>query len=98
MYDILQLNDMLVPELQDIAEQLAIPNFKKIDKQDLIYKILDNQSIMNAARKSGEEEKPKRKRTTKSHYPPMPLKKQLMTQEKPKTEAKTRTKARTQTC
>jgi len=65
MYDILQLNDMLVPELQDIAEQLAIPNFKKIDKQDLIYKILDNQSIMNAASKSGEDEKPKRKRTIK---------------------------------
>ena len=47
MYDILQLNDMLVPELQDIAEQLAIPNFKKTEKQDLIYKILDTQSIMN---------------------------------------------------
>ena len=26
MYDILQLNDMLVPELLDIAEQLKIPN------------------------------------------------------------------------
>ena len=33
MYDILQLNDMLVPELQDIAEQLAIPNHKKLEKQ-----------------------------------------------------------------
>ncbi|MEO6734453.1 MAG: transcription termination factor Rho [Ferruginibacter sp.] len=66
MYDILQLNDMLVPELQDIAEQLAIPNFKKIDKQDLIYKILDNQSIMSAENKNGEEEKPKRKRTLKA--------------------------------
>jgi transcription termination factor Rho len=65
MYDILQLNDMLVPELQDIAEQLAIPNFKKIDKQDLIYKILDNQSIMNAENKHEGEEKPKRKRTLK---------------------------------
>jgi len=65
MYDILQLNDMLVPELQDIAEQLAIPNFKKTEKQDLIYKILDTQSIMNAETKNGEQEKPKRKRTIK---------------------------------
>ncbi|MEP7144216.1 MAG: Rho termination factor N-terminal domain-containing protein, partial [Ferruginibacter sp.] len=65
MYDILQLNDMLVPELQDIAEQLAIPNFKKIDKQELIQKILDSQSTMNSEKKSGEEEKPKRKRTLK---------------------------------
>ena len=29
MYDILQLNDMLVPELLDIAEQLNISDAKK---------------------------------------------------------------------
>jgi transcription termination factor Rho len=45
MYDILQLNDMLVPELIDIAEQLKIPNAKKLSKQDLVYKILDGQAI-----------------------------------------------------
>jgi len=45
MYDILQLNDMLVPELLDIAEQLKIPNAKKLDKQELIYKILDSQAV-----------------------------------------------------
>ncbi len=28
MYDILQLNDMLVPELLDIAEELKIENAK----------------------------------------------------------------------
>ena len=43
MYDILQLNDMLVPELLDIAEQLKIPNAKKLDKQAIIYQILDKQ-------------------------------------------------------
>ena len=37
MYDILQLNDMLVPELLDIAEQLKLPNAKKLSKQDLVY-------------------------------------------------------------
>src|SRR5688572_33080854 len=45
MYDILQLNDMLVPELLDIAEQLKIPNAKKLNKQDLIYKVLDKQAV-----------------------------------------------------
>lgn len=45
MYDILQLNDMLVPELRDIAEKLNVPNHKKLSKQDLIYKILDEQAI-----------------------------------------------------
>ncbi|HQX74225.1 MAG TPA: transcription termination factor Rho [Chitinophagaceae bacterium] len=45
MYDILQLNDMLVPELLDIADQLKIHNAKKLSKQDLVYKILDSQAI-----------------------------------------------------
>jgi transcription termination factor Rho len=48
MYDILQLNDMLVPELLDIAEQLKIPNAKKLDKQALVFKILDSQAIANS--------------------------------------------------
>ena len=41
MYDILQLNDMLVPELKEIAEQLGLKGYKKLNKQELIYKILD---------------------------------------------------------
>jgi transcription termination factor Rho len=45
MYDIVQLNDMLVPELLDIAEQLKIINAKKLGKQELVYKILDSQAI-----------------------------------------------------
>lgn len=45
MYDILQLNDMLLPELLDVAEQLNIANAQKLDKQELIYKILDHQAI-----------------------------------------------------
>ena len=52
MYDILQLNDMLVPELLNIAEQLKITGVKKLEKQDLIYKILDKQAIMNSGTKS----------------------------------------------
>ncbi len=65
MYDILQLNDLLVPELLDIAEQLNIPNAKKLNKQDLVYKILDKQAIMSADKKN-EADKPKRKRIIKA--------------------------------
>jgi transcription termination factor Rho len=46
MYDILQLNDMLVPELKDLAEKLGLKNSKKFSKQELIYKILDQQAIL----------------------------------------------------
>ena len=61
MYDILQLNDMLVPELLDIAEQLKIHNAKKMNKQDLVYKILDGQAIAGAkGAKPSEDGKRKR--------------------------------------
>lgn len=45
-FDILQLNDMIVPELIAIAEKLAIPDAKGIEKQTLIYKILDAQAVL----------------------------------------------------
>ena len=66
MYDILQLNDMLVPELLDIAEQLNIPQAKKLDKQALVYKILDKQALANAATKADDGDKGKRKRIVKT--------------------------------
>ncbi|MGN7719898.1 transcription termination factor Rho [Chitinophaga sp. 22620] len=63
MYDILQLNDMLVPELLDIAEKLDIPNSKKLDKQALIYKILDKQAVIASEDQQGNgDEKKGRKR------------------------------------
>ncbi|MEN9685154.1 MAG: transcription termination factor Rho, partial [Bacteroidota bacterium] len=63
MYDILQLNDMLLPELLDIAEQLNISGAKKLDKQGLIYKILDGQAVK--ASESKEDPKKKNARTRK---------------------------------
>jgi transcription termination factor Rho len=66
MYDILQLNDMLVPELLDIAEQLKISGAKKLDKQALIYQILDKQAVSASAQKSTVEDKGKRKRIVKT--------------------------------
>ncbi len=57
---------MLVPELQDVAEQLNIPNAKKLNKQDLVYQILDNQALQNNDKPAAPAEKPKRKRTVKA--------------------------------
>lgn len=48
MYDILQLNDMLLPELLDVAEQMKLNNVKQLDKQSLIYKILDGQAVKDS--------------------------------------------------
>ena len=65
MYDILQLNDMIVPELLDIAEQLKIPNAKRLDKQELVYKILDSQAIAGA-KSGGDAKNRQRKRIVKA--------------------------------
>ncbi len=66
MYDILQLNDMLVPELLDIAEQLKIPGAKKLDKQELVYKILDKQAVLASEVKTPEGAAGKKKRIVKA--------------------------------
>lgn len=45
MYDILELSKKLLPELRDIAKELKVKKAESLKKQDLIYKILDQQAI-----------------------------------------------------
>ncbi len=81
MYDILQLNEMLVPELRDIADRIGLTQYKKLSKQELIYKILDHQAIegnkntppadqneeeIQTTTKEEVDNKPKRRRRTKA--------------------------------
>jgi transcription termination factor Rho len=44
-YNILELNGKQLPELQVIAEGLGIKKVKSLEKQDLVYRILDEQAI-----------------------------------------------------
>lgn len=53
MYDILQLNDMLVPELRELAESLGVDGFKKLNKQELVYTILDHQALASEKKRPG---------------------------------------------
>jgi transcription termination factor Rho len=46
MYTLNELKDRLLSDLKEIAEQLNVGNFKRLSKQDLIYKILDQQAIL----------------------------------------------------
>ncbi len=62
-YDILQLSDMLIPELLDVAEDLKIDNPRGYDKQALIYKILDTQAL--GIKNAEESDKKKRGRKPK---------------------------------
>lgn len=45
MYDILELNDKLLTELRQIAKDLNIKRVEAYKKQELIYKILDQQAV-----------------------------------------------------
>ncbi len=49
MYDIIELNDKLINELKEIARQMNIPNYDELRKQELVYKILDQQALNPAA-------------------------------------------------
>ncbi len=51
MYDILELNKKLLPELREIAKELKIKRVESFKKQDLVYKILDTQAIQEAEKK-----------------------------------------------
>ena len=55
-YDILQLNEMLVPELRDLAVELGLKDYKKLNKKDLIYKILDEQAVNKEAANADDSE------------------------------------------
>jgi Rho termination factor, N-terminal domain len=45
MHTIDNLNVMLISELKEIAEGLGVKNAKKLNKEELVYKILDQQAV-----------------------------------------------------
>lgn len=64
MYNIIQLNDKSLADLQRIAQELGISKVNTLTKEDLVYKILDEQAIAGASKKvSAENTKESRKRS-----------------------------------
>ena len=51
MYNILQLNGKTLSELQAIALELGIKKADSFKKEELVYKILDEQAIAGASKK-----------------------------------------------
>jgi transcription termination factor Rho len=60
MYDILELNKKLVTDLREIAKELNIKRVESLKKQDLIYKILDQQAISISEKDTERSNKPSR--------------------------------------
>ncbi len=65
MYDIIELNKKLLPELKDIAKELGIKKVDATKKQDLIYKILDEQAVSNITETKKSKAKPTEKKERK---------------------------------
>jgi len=51
MFEISQLKEKKLTDLQDIAKQLSIPKFRSMKKLDLVYQILDKQAADPSAAK-----------------------------------------------
>ena len=66
MYTMDELNDKLLSELKNITEELGIKGASKLSKQDLIYKILDEQAISKPKKSSTKKDKPEPKSSSKA--------------------------------
>ncbi|MDR1524945.1 MAG: transcription termination factor Rho [Tannerella sp.] len=66
-YNILELNEKQLAELQEIAQTLGINKAKSLPKEELVYKILDEQAISWAGKQAEKEkEKVARKKEKKA--------------------------------
>jgi transcription termination factor Rho len=67
MYNILQLREKQLPDLQEIGKEMNIKKVSSLSQDDLIYAILDTQAIQTAAnaKEQPERRQPKHKRIDK---------------------------------
>jgi len=101
MYDIIKLNALLLSELKEIAKQMDIKDYRSLKKQDLIYKILEQQTTMEPdqlpdldqfkGRKSASKKKSGEEPAAKA--PPKEEKVEEKPKPKPKPEAKEKEQA-----
>ena len=62
MHKIFDLREMDIDQLRSLAEELKVKSYKKMEKEDLVYAILDEEAKLNAL---NAPEKPKRGRPRK---------------------------------
>ena len=65
MHKIFDLREMDVEQLRALAEDLNVKGYKKMDKEDLVYAVLDEEAKQNALKAPEKKEKPKRGRPRK---------------------------------
>ena len=65
MHKIFDLREMDIEQLRSLAEELNVKGFKKMEKDDLVYAVLDEEAKQNALKAPEKKEKPKRGRPRK---------------------------------
>ena len=65
MHKIFDLREMDIEQLRSLAEELNVKGFKKMEKDDLVYAVLDEEAKQNALKEPEKKEKPKRGRPRK---------------------------------
>ncbi|MBR2128030.1 MAG: transcription termination factor Rho [Bacteroidales bacterium] len=66
MHKIFDLKEMDMDQLRNLASELNLKGFKKLEKDDLVYAILDEEARQNALNAPEKPEKPKRGRPRKT--------------------------------
>ena len=69
MHNIFDLKEMDVEQLRSLGQELEVKGFKKMQKEDLIYAILDKEAEKNAKNAPEKPERKKRGRPKKSENP-----------------------------
>ena len=69
MHNIFDLKEMELEQLRSLASELEIKGFKRLDKDGLVYAILDREAERNAKNAPARQEKPKRGRPKKEEKP-----------------------------
>ena len=69
MFEISQLKEKKLPELQEIAKNLNVPKFRSLKKLDLIYQILDVQAANPTTETKEEPKRPQKQKRERIQKP-----------------------------
>ena len=103
MHNIFDLKEMELEQLRSLASELQVKGTKRLDKDGLVYAILDREAELNAKNAPAKDSKPKRGRPKKDSKPAAEAKTEAKeaVKEEPKaevkSEVKTEVKAETKT-
>ncbi len=76
MHKIFDLREMDIDQLRKLGEELNVKGFKRMEKDDLVYAILDEEAKQNAMKAPEKQDKPRRGRPRKADKPAQEVKKE----------------------